>query len=332
MRLIFHEYFRPTKAELQALWGDSLIAFDASVLLNVYGYTKDTRQEISEIFLKYKNRLVIPYQYAMEYSVNRSSTISKQIGSCHTAIKDLRNINTQKFTAKTNHPHLSTEANNALNLILEELETSKKELERLIGSDPHAEMILEAFENGVGSRPNQEELEKLHAEAQRRIEGKIPPGYEDFKNKGTPRCWGDYIGWSQLMEISKEQNKSVIFVIDDAKEDWWKIEGSRKISPRPELIREFRELTGSQIWIYNSESFLRDASEFSDLKISARSIAEVKDTIAARQVHLVFDLDKDQNPELKDSELPQEEEPSLGDEPKFVSDNDFDPSIKDEGE
>jgi hypothetical protein len=47
MRLIFREYFRPTKEELTALWGDSLLAFDTSVLLNVYGYSSAKRFQIS---------------------------------------------------------------------------------------------------------------------------------------------------------------------------------------------------------------------------------------------------------------------------------------------
>lgn len=52
MRKIFHQYFRPTETELRELWDDGLFSFDASVLLNIYGYSKDTREDVVDLSRK----------------------------------------------------------------------------------------------------------------------------------------------------------------------------------------------------------------------------------------------------------------------------------------
>ena len=48
---------------------------------------------------------------------------------------------------------------------------------------------------------------------------------------------------------------------DDRKEDWWTIENGKTIRPREELIKEFFDLTGVRILIYNAENFLKYAKE-----------------------------------------------------------------------
>jgi hypothetical protein len=217
--------------------------------------------------------------------------IVKQIDKCDLSIKAMDNLVSQHFEPKKSHPHLSQEATHSLEVVRGDLAASRGELESLIGADPHADMILEAFAEGVGEAPDDATLQALQEEGKTRYAAKIPPGYKDA-DKDFPKNCGDFIGWSQLIEIARAKGKALILVTDDAKEDWWKLEGSRTISPRPELIREFFEKTGNRIWIYNSESFLRAAVEFGDLDISERSITEIQQTVEAREERLVINLSK----------------------------------------
>jgi hypothetical protein len=46
MRKAFRHYFRLTKDELDALWKTALFSFDASVLLNIYGYSNEARDDL----------------------------------------------------------------------------------------------------------------------------------------------------------------------------------------------------------------------------------------------------------------------------------------------
>lgn len=84
--------------------------------------------------------------------------------------------------------------------------------------------------------------------------------------------------WKELIEYSKKNKKPLIFVTDDGKEDWWKKENGITIRPREELIKEFYDLTGIRILIYNSDQFLKFAKQrglVSDLK--DKTIEEIKD-------------------------------------------------------
>lgn len=281
MRIVLHQFFRPTEDEFRALWADAHISFDASVLLNVYGYSRSTRAEISDLFFKYKDRLILPHQFALEYARNRASVIVRQLNNCRAAVDAFNQIKTQRLHPKRENPHLTVTASAALETILTELEASRAEIEKLIGSDPHADMILTAFEGRVGTAPDEQLLASLHAQANERLKTKTPPGYADEKEKGIPGAYGDYIGWSQLMEISKERKRDIILVTDDSKEDWWQFEGSRTIAPRPELLAEFRKATSQRIWMYNSEGFLRAAQQFGEAVLSDIVLSEVKETFEA---------------------------------------------------
>jgi hypothetical protein len=89
MRKALHEFFRPTKAEFEALWKDALITFDASSLLNLCGYSAETKNELIEAYEKFKDRIILPYQVALEYSRNRTKVISAQIVNYQKAERDL---------------------------------------------------------------------------------------------------------------------------------------------------------------------------------------------------------------------------------------------------
>jgi len=118
-------------------------------------------------------------------------------------------------------------------------------------------------------------LSELHKRAEERYKAQIPPGYSDLKAKAAPEAYGDYIGWHQLMEIARSEQKGIIFVIDDFKEDWWQIERERTVGPRPELLEEFAHETTQRIYMYTSENFLRAAKEYLALDIRDDVIEEV---------------------------------------------------------
>src|SRR3954469_23366779 len=104
MRESLHQFFRPLEDEFKALWADALISFDASVLLNVYGYSKATREEISSLIQKYKDRLTLPHQFALEYARNRASVIVRQAANCRNTIKAFQQIRDDRLRPKRDNP------------------------------------------------------------------------------------------------------------------------------------------------------------------------------------------------------------------------------------
>jgi hypothetical protein len=283
MRKSFRQYFKPTKDELKKLWADGLFSCDASVLLNIYGYSDKTREELVGFIEENSARVRLPHQFGLEYARNRSRVIIKQISNCKRVVDELRKIKETDIAPKHEHPYLSEESSKAFDDILKELAETRKSMEKLIGSDPYLEKLFEIFKDRVGEAPSEEERLRLEGVAKERYGKNIPPGFLDLKDKDVPDAYGDFLGWHQLMEIAKKEQKGVIFVTDDFKADWWHVERDRTVGPRPELLEEFAVETKQQIWMYTSENFLRAAKEFTHADIRDDLIEEVRERLASQR-------------------------------------------------
>ena len=271
------------EAEERALWQAGLFSFDASVLLNIYAYSDQTRDELIKLIEASADRVRLPYQFGLEYSRNRGAVIIKQVNNYIKADKDLQDFQTKHIEPKREHPHLSDESVQAVIAVRKELSDRKRRMESFISTDPYASRVLDVFHGKLGLAPTEERLKELHSEAAARYAINRPPGYADLKDKGAPDAYGDYVGWSQLIEIAVREQRGFVLVVDDLKEDWWLIERDRTIGPQPELIDEFYRLTKQKLWIYNSENFLRAAKRFTDAEIRDEAIEEVTQRLASQR-------------------------------------------------
>lgn len=281
MKEALHQYFRPTKQEFEALWKEASIVFDASVLLNVYGYSDETREQLLDLIRKFEDRVSLPHQFALEYARNRPGTIVKQINHYAAAESDFEKFAVNRLQPKTEHPYLSPKALEALKLIREELSEGRRRMEAMISSDQYADLVLATFKGKLGQAPTVEWLEARYEEAAGRYDKEIPPGFKDQKDKDVPDCYGDYVAWCQIIDMAKSSGKPAIIVIDDVKEDWWQKEGSRTIGPRPELLEEFNRETGNRVWLYSSSSFLNAAKQYGSVSVKDAVIEEVGARLAA---------------------------------------------------
>lgn len=231
MRTALHQFFRPTREGFERLWKDALIAYDASALLNIYGYSEDTRSDLIGVIRHYADRSRLPHQFAWEYARNRISTIVKQIKNCQNTENDFKKIETVRLQPKMEHPFLSQASLAAFNSIRNELAEKRKAIERMITTDEYADALLTAFDGKIGPSPSAAELTQLHSDAATRFAVQTPPGYKDLGLKNCPDAYGDYVAWRQLMNIAAREKKDIILVTDDVKEDWWHIESGRKSDP-----------------------------------------------------------------------------------------------------
>jgi len=265
------------------VWEHGLFSFDASVLLNVYGYSHETREELVTFLENNVTRVRLPYQFGVEYSRNRCKTIIKQVRNYREVEENLVRIKKDYISPQRDHPYLSNDALNAYNFVLEELGESRSAMEKLIGSDDYCERLLKVFEGKVGAKPSSESLEQMHKEAKERYEKQIPPGYLDLKKKDVPDAYGDYIAWQQLIHIAQSEKKGLVLVTDDFKGDWWYLEGDRELGPRPELLEEFATQCGQDFCLYTSENFLRSAKKFMAADIRDHVIEEVSQRLASQR-------------------------------------------------
>ncbi|PZM08418.1 PIN-like domain-containing protein [Rhizobium tubonense] len=196
MRLALHEYFRPSKEEFEALWAHALITFDASSLLNLYGYSAETKKDLVAAYENFAPRIVLPYQFALEYSRNRAKIISKQIANFQKAQKDLEEL-LKKHESRQEQPYLSSKSVKAVESILKELAQGKSRLEKSMAADEESDLLLSLFDGKIGPEPTPDQLSALYADGKKRFDKEVPPGFKDIKEKGEPDCYGDFIAWSQ---------------------------------------------------------------------------------------------------------------------------------------
>lgn len=290
MRDLFRGYYKPTSEELADIWKNCIFSFDANVLLHVYCYSPQTRDRFFEILSGLKERIWIPYQVAYEYQKNRLRVIAQYLK----AYEDIEKILNKQFRSLRsdiikdykNHPFINTQQ------ILEDIENATEKAKfhlnearsnhpNYLEQDDLREILSDLFEGKVGQPYTEEELENLYQRAEKRFSYKQPPGYKDA-NKPVPKNYGDVILWFQLIDYARVQQKPLIFVTDDNKEDWWlKYEGET-LEPRPDLIQEIISevgVKGFQFYMYHSDQFVDYAEKFLGLPIQPEAIEEVREIV-----------------------------------------------------
>ena len=287
MKKQFAEYYELSKQRIGRIWSaNSLIVFDTNVLLNLYRYNEDARNEFINVIKFYKERLWIPYQVGLEFHRRREDIMRNNAAAYKTIRKGLgegfNKVLSQIEKDYARHPYIRlheikdkvAQCTASINNLLEEQEKNRPDYSK---DDEVLNAVTELFDGRVGVDFSTAELELLYQEGEKRYANQVPPGYCDVKNKkdGPQRSlYGDLIVWKQTIAHSKEQQRSVIFVTDDHKLDWWD-KNDGKHTPRKELTKEFSDNTGQYILIYDSKRFLEYAKTNKRFSVSQKTIDEV---------------------------------------------------------
>lgn len=284
MKSKFPGYFKLNEAEISSLWNKALFTLDANILLNLYRYSDETKENFFKILEKIKDRVWIPHQSAQEFFDNRLNEIGKQEKAYDDAISALNSIETE-FKNSRQHPFISSRLLKRYSTlskeICEELTSNKEFHNKRINDDDVLIRIEELFSGKVGDEFDDETIKKLCEEGKVRFANKIPPGYKDSDKKdGTEkdlRKYGDLIVWKQILAQAKELKVNVILVTDDRKEDWWVRFKGKTVSPRPELVKEFQAETEQLFHMYQSDRFLEFAGEHFKEDIDKKALEEIRE-------------------------------------------------------
>lgn len=301
---LFHAYYPPDEKSLEKLWKSGTIALDANVLLNVYRYPPLARSDLLSALEKVSERLLVPYQAALEYQRNRLEVIASQrrrFDEVRKVLADTQNrlhADLGKLQLKKRHSSIDpSQLLTDIDLILDKFrgdlgQHEKNQLE-VTGKDEVRSAIDHLLEGKIGKLPDQAAIDKISQEGKKRYEDRRPPGYSDagkaesadpvyFSNGiRIERQFGDLIFWRQLQEMALERKaKHLILITDDDKEDWWSVieaNGKKTIGPRPELLEEMYEETEVEnFYIYTSERFLYYARQYLGSKVKEESIDEAR--------------------------------------------------------
>ncbi len=280
MRNAVREYIDLSTEEKSELWKNATFVFDTNVFLNLYRYTKKTRDLMFKAFSSYKNRIWMPNHVAHEIMKNRCEIIHET-----NARYDVVTHEMETFLQKCcQELRLTTKDEEYIELqkyILDWIKKNEKKNNLVVNffDDAILEQLLTVFEGKVGSAFSEEDLLKIKKDGEDRFSKGIPPGYKDSKKKNDDvdnNAYGDLIVWKEILNYSKSEAKDIIFVTNDKKEDWWYSVGGKTVGPRVELKKEFENFTGHKFHMYTMFSFISLFDEESEIKVEKETINEIE--------------------------------------------------------
>lgn len=287
LRKRFPEYFSPRNAELQHFYSQGLVALDTNALYEAYRFSVPAREEFFSVLSSLGERLWIPHRVAEEFMRGRLGVISegeraldKLTASLAKNLKEGSDLlrafgNRTRLSRQVVDQMLQTldDAYGGIISQLTKLAKPNPTLDDAIREDEILIRMENLLEGKVGPRLMDEAKEE--AEALRRVQNKIPPGFADG-GKESARAVGDYFLWAQLKEEARKRKLPVLLVTNDQKEDWVYKENGRVVGPRPELTREMAETARVQFHLVNVRSFLVHAEKYLHTRISPDTIKQAE--------------------------------------------------------
>jgi len=288
MKDLFFEYYSTPEVQINKIWETCLFSYDTNILLNFYRYTDQTRNKFIEVIDKLRDRSILTNHAAVEFHRNRLVTIAGQT-KAYDSLYDFLNekfnqieneLNQHKKHTYIQSTHIKNQFDKTFKQVNKDILKLKAEHPDLYKNDPTRDRITELFSGKVSNPYDETKLSDIYKKGKTRYEKKIPPGYEDLKNKkdhDENSLYGDLIIWNQIMDLSKEYSLPIVFVTDDLKDDWWYRFNGKTISPRPELLKEFNLTTNQQILIYNADTFLNIAGNYTKIDVNEEVAKEVEE-------------------------------------------------------
>lgn len=259
MKNILKEYIELTDIQKEDLWNNCDFVFDTNVLLNLYRYSTKISKLIIASLNDFKDRVWLPYNIAEEFLKNRQKIIFNKNNDINSLEKlsdnfikeccDILRLQAEKKEIKLIQADLSHWIEKVKHAYM--LDSSK---------DRILEQLLNLFEGKVGMPYSEEQLIEIKKSAEQRYNNKVPPGYKDAGKQnasGDNNMYGDYIIWKQILDYSKFNNRNIIFITQDRKEDWWYRISGKTVGPRPELRKEFYNNTKMKFYMYTLDQFLQ---------------------------------------------------------------------------
>lgn len=295
MRSVFPAHFRPSPQELTSLWKQSVFAVDANVLLNFYRYSPETRLELESALKTVQAQLFVPHQAAREFLRNRLGVTAAQAEEYTKAIATIGELS-NTLSNKKRHPFLPDAELPAFKLqadkLVKILDIQREALLDRLARDEILDFMQSAFEGRTGLPYDETTLKSIASEGEKRFAEKVPPGYEDTKKDSAGdlyRKYGDLIVWKQLIDKATAEQKPLIFVTDDKKEDWWLKQSGRTIGPRTELREEFFLAASKDFWMYTVDMFIAEAARISNKSVSEKVLEEIKEVREEVQAERLLD-------------------------------------------
>ncbi len=308
MKDSFVGFYSPNEELLQQIWSseNTIFIFDTNVLLNLYGYAEQTRDDFYKIVRELEDKVWLPYQVGLEYQrrrldvIKNEKSVFKDVDNCLAKIQKVFDNDFKSLSLQRRFPKLAENTEKLEAQINKSIADYKKSVKYwndkqpcVRSHDPIRAQLDTLFDGKLGEAPeSQKWLDDIYKEGKERFEKLIPPGFKDAVKDKAPdshfiynglsyeRQYGDLILWKQIIAKGSAQNiKSVVFVTDDSKEDWWyqlTSNGKKIVGPLAELRAEiYREAQADDFHMYTTSEFMKDGQKYLNIGLSEGSISDV---------------------------------------------------------
>jgi len=286
----FEYYLPPTPEQTMTFLNEAMVVVDTNVLLNLYRYNEQAREDLLKVLAALDDRLFVTHQIAYEFWERREAVISDASRMSERFAAELASkaeplfqhlnewknrVSPPKDIAADVRAKLETAIDEAAERV-RSLDTAvPAEAGRDVEKDEVLGQLLPLLEGRVGSAPDETTSQQDDAEAARRATDDIPPGFKDKKKSGD-RPFGDYRVWAQSTREAIARGMKLLIVTDDRKEDWWHMHGGQRSGPRREILAEFAGAGGEGLLLMTPATLLFSAREALGVDIADESVRTAK--------------------------------------------------------
>ncbi|MFJ9742772.1 PIN-like domain-containing protein [Streptomyces sp. NPDC101166] len=310
----FHAWLQPVPSPQDtarlAFFQDALIVLDTNVLLSLYEYTAESREEVLAALGQVSGRLWMPYQVGLEFVRGRRSvlesrkriltdaarSVNAKLTAARNAIIDAKatvRSQLEKYArvpaeiaalerlvseaAVNEHLAVYREAFKAhLDMLKEGHDLTPANVDT---ADPILPRVADLYGNRVGPQPDDQLLQRRLDEAVAfRFPNQIPPGFADF-DKGTPlRAAGDFLIWEEVIQqaaLLPEGDRRVLFVSNDVKEDWYDTSNGKQ-RPWPAMLDEMHRRAGAELRLETPPDFYAGVGQYLNADLAADTYEEIR--------------------------------------------------------
>ena len=286
----FEAYRTVTDDEYLSLFTAGLIVLDTNVLLDLYRYHPETRQELLAVLDQIRERLWIPNQVMAEFWTGREAVLedASDIAGTVSALDKISEQYISRVREWVNRAGLRDRAaENLIKISRSAFDATVLKIRSLAGDktleiakDTAKDSIvirLESILQGRVGNPLSAERKRaaINQEAPQRFADKQPPGYMDA-NKKNGNSIGDYLIWIETLAEAARLKVDVLFVTGDTKEDWWRQERGQAKGPSPQLVEEMQKSAGVRLFMLRPASFLKHAGDLLQIKVSPESVEDAQ--------------------------------------------------------
>lgn len=255
----FPGFYTCTNQELKKLIGKSTIVFGASVLLDLL------KMSYGKVFLDIVSReigtehLWLPYDTAWLYYERLATVIDEQVKNVDSAASALNRLKAS-FSDNGQHPYISETLKLKFDDMMDQLKGAlDKDRNFLLGHLNNSKLrrrIDEMFQGRIGEPYEQDQLEQLYQESEERHRQCRHPSLDFSGSKNIRIRHHRLIVWKQIERYAKKEQKSIVLVLNRITPNWFFIYNDTIVRPHQNLIKEFVENTGQEIYIITAHELV----------------------------------------------------------------------------